>query len=100
MKPTKIEFSFDDAKLEAIQLFLRDKESTLSDELDHFMDALYKKYVPQQVREYIEKREAEAEQAAPAAKPSRRRKSPATETAVDGSSSEGRLTRPYEERLP
>ena len=38
MKPTKIEFQFDNAKLEAINLFLKDKNSQLSEELDHFMD--------------------------------------------------------------
>lgn len=59
MKPTTIEFSFDDAKLEAINLFLKEKESTLNDELEHFMNALYKKHVPQAVREFIEKKEAE-----------------------------------------
>ena len=74
MKPTRIEFSFDDTKLEAIHLFLKEKDSTLDVELDHFMDALYKKYVPQQVREYIEMKEAEAVQTVPGAKVSKRRK--------------------------
>ena len=74
MKPTKIEFSFDDAKLEAINLFLKEKDSKLGDELDHFMDALYKKHVPQQVREFIEKKEVEALQNAGTPKPHRRRK--------------------------
>ena len=50
MKPTTIEFSFDDAKLDAINIFLKDKNATLSEELDRFMDALYKKHVPQAVR--------------------------------------------------
>ena len=54
-----------DAKLEAIGLFLKEKGGNLDEELDHFMDALYKKYVPQQVREFIEKKEAEAAQTAP-----------------------------------
>jgi rRNA-processing protein FCF1 len=74
MKPTKIEFQFDNAKLEAINLFLKDKDSKLSDELDRFMDELYKTYVPQQVREFIEKKEAEAQQNASAFRPSSRRK--------------------------
>ena len=38
MKPTTIEFSFDDAKLDAINIFLKDKNATLSEELDRFMD--------------------------------------------------------------
>ncbi len=58
MKPTTIEFEFDDSKLEAINIFLKEKDSTLTDELAHFMDSLYKKYVPQSVREFIEKKES------------------------------------------
>ena len=73
MKPTKIEFQFDSAKLEAINLFLKDKDSKLSDELDRFMDELYKAHVPQQVREFIEKKEAEAQQNAGASRFSSRR---------------------------
>lgn len=74
MKPTKIEFQFDSAKLEAINLFLKDKDSKLSDELDRFMDELYKTHVPQQVREFIEKKEAEAQQNAGTSRSSSRRK--------------------------
>ena len=97
MKPTKIEFSFDDAKLEAIHLFLKEKGGNLDEELDRFMDALYKKYVPQQVREFIEKKETEAAQVAPPAKNPKRRKSSATGEAVCGSSSNGTATQPTEE---
>lgn len=74
MKPTKIEFQFDNAKLEAINLFLKDKNSQLSEELDHFMDELYKTHVPQQVREFIEKKEAEAQQNVGASRSSSRKK--------------------------
>ena len=74
MRPTKIEFTFDNAKLEAIELFLKDKNSTLGVELDCFMDTLYEAYVPQQVREFIEKKEAEAQQNAGASRSSSRKK--------------------------
>ena len=89
MKPTKIEFSFDDAKLEAIKLFLKEKDVSLDEELDHCMDALYKKYVPQPVRDFIEKKETEAAQAAaPAKKNGRKKKSdagaPASEASENG----------------
>lgn len=97
MKPTKIEFSFDDAKLEAIGLFLKEKGGNLDEELDHFMDALYKKYVPQQVREFIEKKEAEAAQTAPSAKNPKRRKPSATGEPVCGASSDGAVIQPAEE---
>ena len=97
MKPTKIEFSFDDAKLEAIKLFLKEKDVSLDEELDHCMDALYKKYVPQPVRDFIEKKEAEATQAvAPTKKNGRKKKSDAGAPASEASEN-GTATRPGEE---
>ena len=75
MKNTSIEFSFDDAKLEAINIYLKEKNSKLSEELDHFMDSLYKKHVPQAVREFIDKKESEGFAAPPTphSKPTRRK---------------------------
>lgn len=74
MKPTRIEFQFDSAKLEAINLFLKEGNNSLSDELKRFMDNLYKTHVPQQVREFIEKKEREALQNAGASRSSNRRR--------------------------
>lgn len=74
MKNTSIEFSFDDAKLEAINIYLKEKNSKLSEELDRFMDSLYKKHVPQAVREFIDKKESEGLTAPPPpSKPTRRK---------------------------
>jgi hypothetical protein len=74
MKNTSIEFNFDDAKLEAINIYLKEKNSKLSEELDHFMDSLYKKYVPQAVREFIDKKESEGRTSPPSpSKPTRRK---------------------------
>ena len=98
MKPTTIEFSFDDAKLDAINLFLKDKNATLNDELDRFMDALYRKHVPQAVREFIEKKEAEDAKASPPQRPIRKKPS-ADRNAVSGEESDGGTnTRPNEEK--
>ena len=55
MKQTTIQFSFDDSKLEAIKLYLQGKDAELDNELQGFMESLYKKNVPVQVREYIDK---------------------------------------------
>jgi DNA phosphorothioation-dependent restriction protein DptG len=74
MKPTKIEFQYDKAKLEAINLYLEDKGSSISDKLNCFMEDLYKTHVPQSVREFIEKKEAEAQQNASASRSSSRKK--------------------------
>ena len=74
MKPTKIEFEYDKAKLEAINLYLEDKGSNISDKLNCFMEELYKTHVPQSVREFLEKKEAEAQQNAGASRSSGRKK--------------------------
>lgn len=74
MKPTKIEFQYDKAKLEAINLYLEDKGSNISDKLNCFMEELYKTHVPQSVREFIEKKETEAQQNAGASRSSSRKK--------------------------
>lgn len=82
MKNTSIEFSFDDAKLEAINIYLKEKNSKLSEELDHFMDSLYKKHVPQAVREFIDKKESESLTAPlPPSKPTRRKSASSTNAA-------------------
>ena len=57
MKPTTIQFEYDDAKLEAIRICLADKQTDLNHELEAFMDSTYKKYVPAPVRDFIEKKE-------------------------------------------
>ena len=57
MKPTTIQFEYDDAKLEAIRICLADKQTDLNHELEAFMESIYKKYVPAPVRDFIEKKE-------------------------------------------
>ena len=68
MRRVKIEFTFDDVKLDALRLFMKEKGVSLEEELDRAMDTLYKKYVPQTIRDYFDKQEWEARQAAEAKK--------------------------------
>lgn len=84
MKNTSIEFSFDEAKLEAINIYLKEKNSKLSEELDHFMDSLYKKHVPQAVREFIDKKESEGLTSLPTPSKPTRRKPTSSINAVSG----------------
>lgn len=98
MKPTTIEFFFDDAKLEAINIFLRDNDATLTEELDRFMDSIYEEYVPKEVRDFIEKKEAEANKAA-SPKRNGRRKQVSARNAVSGDETDdGTSTRTNEEK--
>ncbi len=46
-------------RLNAINQYMGKKDVTLESELEGFMDKLYEKYVPQQVREFIEISEKE-----------------------------------------
>jgi len=74
MKPTPIQFEYDDAKLEAITVYLSDKQTDVTKELEAYMEVLYKKYVPVQVRDFIEKKEEMTPKEEP--KPQRRNVSP------------------------
>lgn len=55
MKSVTIQFTFEDYKLEALKFFLEGKGESLEDSLSAHTESLYHKYVPAQVREYLEK---------------------------------------------
>ena len=74
MRPTPIQFEYDDVKLEAITICLADKQTDVTKELEAYMEVLYKKYVPVQVRDFIEKKEELTPKEEP--KPQRRNISP------------------------
>ena len=98
MKPSTIEFSFDDAKLEAINIYLQSKSTDLEKELGEFMDALYKKHVPPAVREFIDKKETEDAKITPPQR-STRKKANIERNAVSGEENDvDTNTRPIEEK--
>lgn len=98
MKPTTIEFSFDDTKLEAINIFLKEKSNTLNDELERFMDALYKKHVPQPVREFIEKKESVETKASFQQRSTRKKPNDDRGAVLGEDANGGRATRPSDEK--
>lgn len=55
-KLSTVQVEYDNEKLEAIRFYLRDKNSTIKRELTDALDSVYKKNVPAQVREYIERK--------------------------------------------
>ena len=57
-KFASVQVEYDSEKLEAVIFYLRDKKTTIECELTDALDALYKKNVPAQVREYIERKNA------------------------------------------
>ncbi len=54
MKKTVIQVSFDAEKLSAAKLYMSQKDLSFEDEMEKAADALYGKYVPAGVREFIE----------------------------------------------
>lgn len=69
MKKTIISISYDDEKLNALRLYLEQKNQTLENELIAAADTLYAKTVPANVREFIDLR-------AGCAKPAEKKKKP------------------------
>ena len=52
-KLTTVQFEYDAEKTEALRFYLGDRGSSLQQELSEAMDVIFKKNVPAQVREYI-----------------------------------------------
>lgn len=59
MKKDTITISLEAEKLRAIKKYMEKKEADLQDEIAEQLQRLYEKYVPANVREYIDEREEE-----------------------------------------
>lgn len=53
VKLAVVQFEYDAEKTEALRFYLGDRGSSLQQELSEAMDVIFKKNVPAQVREYI-----------------------------------------------
>jgi len=49
-----VQLSYDESKLKALNQYMDKKQIALQDEIEGFIDKLYEKYVPVQVREFID----------------------------------------------
>lgn len=54
MKKTSVSIMYDDEKLNAIRLYMSQRDLDFKEELEKSVDALYTKYVPANVREFID----------------------------------------------
>lgn len=84
MKKTTITLSYDEEKLNALKLYLEQKNAQVEDELTSALDTLYQKNVPSGVREFIDMRSGTA----PAPAPKVRRPKPVSPSAVGEASPE------------
>ena len=57
-KFSTVQVEYETEKLEAIRFYLRDRQTTVERELAEAIEALFKKSVPVQVRDYIERKNA------------------------------------------
>lgn len=71
IKKVPINFSYDEEKLNALKIYLAQKGATLEEELEKATEIVYAKYVPQNVREFIEMKSGRVTPA-----PKRRKKEP------------------------
>ena len=54
MKKTSVSIMYDDEKLNAIRLYMSQRDLDFKEELEKSVDSLYAKYVPSNVREFID----------------------------------------------
>lgn len=54
MKKTSVGIMYDDEKLNAIRLYMSQRDLDFKEELEKSVDSLYAKYVPANVREFID----------------------------------------------
>jgi len=65
MKKVSVTVQYDEEKLNTVKIFLEKKGLTLSDEIIKFIDGLYNKNVPAQVREFLELKRSSQKESVP-----------------------------------
>lgn len=66
MAEKEIKINFPEAKMEALEFFLSENNTTVEDALKEQLDKIYEKNVPQQVKKFVEREvQPRQEQAAP-----------------------------------
>lgn len=54
MKKTSVSIMYEDEKLNAVKMYMSQRDLDFKEELEKSVDALYAKYVPANVREFID----------------------------------------------
>ncbi len=80
MKKENITISMEQEKLRATKRYMAKKEVDIERELSDALEKLYEKYVPAQVREYIDESADDTQDKKPKAKPSISRQAEVTST--------------------
>ena len=54
MRKASISIFYDDEKLSAVKMYMKQKDLDIKSELERTIDSMYAKYVPSNVREFID----------------------------------------------
>ena len=75
MSKIEVTLTFDDAKMEALEFYLRKENGTVQKRMDEALRRLYEETVPEEVREFVDRKSP------PPPRPKRPAKSPAPKPA-------------------
>lgn len=59
MKKTSVSIMYEDEKLNAVKMYMEQRDLDFKEELEKSVDALYAKYVPANVREFIDMKDSQ-----------------------------------------
>ena len=60
MKKTSVSIMYEDEKLNAVKMYMSQRDLDFKEELEKSVDSLYAKYVPANVREFIDMKDSQA----------------------------------------
>ena len=60
MKKTSVSIMYEDEKLNAVKMYMEQRDLAFKEELEKSVDSLYAKYVPANVREFIDMKSLQA----------------------------------------
>lgn len=59
MKKTSVSIMYEDEKLNAVKMYMSQRDLNFNEELEKSVDSLYAKYVPANVREFIDMKDSQ-----------------------------------------
>ena len=65
MKKTSVSIMYEDEKLNAVKMYMEQRDLDFKEELEKSVDSLYAKYVPANVREFIDMKGSQVKPAKP-----------------------------------
>ena len=73
MKKTSVSIMYEDEKLNAVKMYMEQRDLDFKEELEKSVDSLYAKYVPANVREFIDMKGLQAKPPKPKSRSHRKK---------------------------